>query len=329
MLKRNEGNVKKVKGDNQYNGFTLAELLAVITVLAIIALIIFPIIKGVVSDSKRKAFEDSVYGLMKSIEMDYQNDDSFGDRSYSYENGKLVLTDLQGETMNQSIKVEGMIEDGVGEMYIDVKGNVSFMVYNDEWCAVKDSNDNKITVEKKTDSNCVPPTPLYCFEFDHETGTITDYYGAVYDEDFVWYWDDIWEPILIEEAKDEKCNKNVVIPSVIDGVKVKNIGYRSFENNDINSVVIPDSVIEIRDSAFEFNGNLSSVQFGHNVEYIGNSAFGVHHLTNIKIPSSVEKIESYAFSCYMHTEGINAIYEDESNMPSIGYRAFASGCYYG
>lgn len=298
MLKRNEGNVKKVKGDDQYNGFTLAELLAVITVLAIIALIIFPIIKGVVSDSKRKAFEDSVYGLMKSIEMDYQNDDSFGDRSYSYENGKLVLTDLQGEVMDQSIKVEGIIENGVGEMYIDVKGNVSFMVYNDEWCAVKDSNDNKITVEKKTDSNCdTAALPDICFEFDKSTRTITIYYGAVYD---MWEWDD---PTIIQEAIDERCTTEVVIPSMINGIPVERIGKEAFYSRGLTSVVFPDTV-----------------------EIIEPDAFSVHHLTNITIPKSVTAIGNYAFACYGHIGQLNVIYEDESNLPKMGYDVFDPDC---
>jgi len=52
-------------------GFTLIELLAVIVILAIIALIATPIILNIVQKARKSAAEDSVYGIMKALELSY------------------------------------------------------------------------------------------------------------------------------------------------------------------------------------------------------------------------------------------------------------------
>ena len=59
----------KVKQNRK--GFTLIELLAVIVILAIIALIATPIILNVINDSRKKAAIDSSYGVIKSIQLAY------------------------------------------------------------------------------------------------------------------------------------------------------------------------------------------------------------------------------------------------------------------
>ncbi len=53
------------------NGFTLIELLAVIIVLAIIALIATPIIFNVIENAKLKALENSTYGVVDAVRMQY------------------------------------------------------------------------------------------------------------------------------------------------------------------------------------------------------------------------------------------------------------------
>ena len=52
-------------------GFTLVELLAVITILAVIALITTPIIFGVIEDSRMNTFTRSVEEMRNVIDMDY------------------------------------------------------------------------------------------------------------------------------------------------------------------------------------------------------------------------------------------------------------------
>lgn len=79
--------------------------------------------------------------------------------------------------------------------------------------------------------------------FDKETGTITD------------------------------CDVSVTkadIPEEIDGVKVRNIGYRAFYDCDsLTSIKIPDSVTSIETCAFEDCDSLTSIEIPDSVTSIG------------------------------------------------------------
>ncbi len=166
----------------------------------------------------------------------------------------------------------------------------------------------KINVYAKQGVFVNEPTESSCFVFDETTGTITNYQEI--------------------DASGNECPKDVIIPRQIDGVDVVNIGKASsvsralivmgpFTNKGLTSVVIPDSVTTIGDSAFRFNpltsvtlpdsvttiGNhafsnnqLTSVIIGKKVNNIGTSAFNNNQLTSITIPDSVTTIGNYAFS---------------------------------
>jgi len=70
-------------------------------------------------------------------------------------------------------------------------------------------------------------------------------------------------------------DKNVVIPSTIEGIKVTEIGTRAFlENKDIISVSIPDSVINIGAGAFSGCESLISITIPDSVTRIDYGAFG-------------------------------------------------------
>lgn len=83
----------------------------------------------------------------------------------------------------------------------------------------------------------------------------------------------------------------VVIPN-----SVRIIGVRAFEQTAITSVTIPDSVLEIRESAFGDCSALTSVVIPNSVQKIGIAAF--HRCSSLKsviIPNSVQEIGSLAF----------------------------------
>lgn len=58
---------------NNTKGFTLIELLAVIVILAIIALIATPIVLNIIEKARRSAAQDSVYGVMESVKLAYED----------------------------------------------------------------------------------------------------------------------------------------------------------------------------------------------------------------------------------------------------------------
>jgi uncharacterized repeat protein (TIGR02543 family) len=88
---------------------------------------------------------------------------------------------------------------------------------------------------------------------------------------------------------------SVVIPSMNDGLPIVEIGESVFEENDLTSVTIPNSVTTIGDDAFREN-ELTYVTIPSSVTIIGDRAFYKNKLTSITIPSSVMSIGQSAFN---------------------------------
>lgn len=88
----------------------------------------------------------------------------------------------------------------------------------------------------------------------------------------------------------------IVIPDVIDGINVTQIGLFAFQNTNLTSVIIPDTVTKISQSAFDNCKSLSKVYIPDSVIEIGHAAF-IHssQLKEITIADRVHRIESSAF----------------------------------
>ena len=147
---------------------------------------------------------------------------------------------------------------------------------------------NSITLTCNT--NLVTFTDEACFTFNSETGAITDY--------------------------DDNCEKDVKIPSQIGGVAVTSIGLDAFRENNLTSVIIPDSVTSIGTYAF-YNNNLTSVTIGNSVTSIVDYAFSQNRLTGVTIGNSVTSIGNAAFS-YNSLTSVTI----PSSVTSIGQDAF-------
>ena len=72
---------------------------------------------------------------------------------------------------------------------------------------------------------------------------------------------------------------DVVIPSNINGKKVVEIASNAFQNKQLTSVIIPNSVTSIGDSAF-WENQLTSVTIPSSVTYMGASAFNNNQLSD-------------------------------------------------
>ena len=95
------------------------------------------------------------------------------------------------------------------------------------------------------------------FFFDEQSKTINDYTGSV---------------------------TEVKIPSKINGLDVKCVGYGAFMDcTELTSVEIPDGVISISINAFKNCPSLESIKIPESVSFIGSSAFGgTKYLENFK-----------------------------------------------
>ncbi|MGN0634760.1 MAG: leucine-rich repeat protein [Acutalibacteraceae bacterium] len=171
----------------------------------------------------------------------------------------------------------------------------------------------------------------FSWEFDRDNGTLTirgegdlpespwQFYGG-------WKNDDVVQHVVLEDG-------------------IISISAWFFDNWDFKTISLPDSITEIKDSAFIHCYQLESVIIPDGVEIIGESAFyGCDSLTEVTIPSSVEiiaynafcdcshlselsiakgvkEIGNYAFQfCYSLTE-----VTIPSSVKTIGYYAF-QGC---
>ena len=117
--------------------------------------------------------------------------------------------------------------------------------------------------------------------------------------------------------------KRIVIADTYNGVPVTSIYEKAFYNNDnITSVVIPDSVTSIGGYAFAYCSSLTSVTIPDSVTSIGDFAFNCcSSLTSVTIPDSVTSIGDYAFNC---CSSLTSVVIGDS-VTSIGSSAF-EGC---
>ena len=102
-------------------------------------------------------------------------------------------------------------------------------------------------------------------------------------------------------AKITKYNgteSNVTVPGELGGKTVSEIGEKAFQDNDeIESVTIPDGIKTIGTSAFADCDMLEGIEFSSTVETIGKEAFrNCRGLQTVDIPSTVKTIEEKAFS---------------------------------
>lgn len=113
-------------------------------------------------------------------------------------------------------------------------------------------------------------------------------YMAVQDENFKNY-------IRITKARD--IHGDVVIPSSIDGLPVREIDSQAFANQEkITSVTIPDTVIKIKDRAFYACSALQKIKLPENLSFLGYSAFvNCRNLKSIDIPGTIHYIDDYTF----------------------------------
>lgn len=189
-------------------------------------------------------------------------------------------------------KVSTDTTPNIGNMLIVTVPNLkNGLSYTFKVVATNDIGDS----EESAESNEVTPGPSGFITASNGDGTlkITGYNGTVPTE--------------------------LVIPEVIDGKLVTHIDSHGFAGQELESIVLPPSIIEIGDHAFRENqlqtitipasvkkigessfamNQLTRVTFdlGGNLVDIGNSAFYLNELENIIFPSSVQTIGGSAFS---------------------------------
>ena len=101
------------------------------------------------------------------------------------------------------------------------------------------------------------------------------------------------------------------------------IGDSAFKGNEnLKSIIMPNTVIGINSNAFENCSHLQSITLPNNLTSIGNASFkGCSSLSSITIPNSVMSIEPNVFENCSHLQSITL----PNNLTSIGNASF-KGC---
>lgn len=90
---------------------------------------------------------------------------------------------------------------------------------------------------------------------------------------------------------------SVEIPSNLEGREVTIIGASSFYNSQIESIILPNTIVEIQSTAFVDCVNLTSFNIPDSVRGLGmNLFYGCNALDSIYIPASVEYMNNLVFS---------------------------------
>ena len=112
---------------------------------------------------------------------------------------------------------------------------------------------------------------------------------------------------------------DIICPDIYNGLPVKEIGNKAFDETSLNSIVIPNTVTRIGDYAFYRCTSLKSIEIPDSVTSFGDYAFyACTSLKNVKIPHLVTSIGSYAFSGCISFTSI----EIPDSVTSIGDWAF-------
>lgn len=135
---------------------------------------------------------------------------------------------------------------------------------------------------------------------------------------------DDWKIYISEEGKIsikeyKGSSENVAIPDNFDGFPVVFIERNAFQEKDVVSVTIPDSVTYIGYGAFDSCSKLKSVVIGKSVETISERAFcNCKSLEKIVIPDSVYRIRERTF---FNCENLTSV-DFGNSLEEIGNEAF-------
>lgn len=137
-------------------GFTLIELLSVLVILVIVTAITYPLIDDTIEKQRKKAFKNSIEGIMRSTEERNAASGFKVNAIYTFNTDLLTLTEENGETPTSSVSIEtsGKMENGTGNVYINATGELAIVISNGKWCGIKRYNEKEVTVIDYSQNTC-------------------------------------------------------------------------------------------------------------------------------------------------------------------------------
>lgn len=282
-------------------GFTLVELVAVLVLIAVLGIIIYPRVSNIVEENKKKAFMESVKSTIRSYDT-YLASENYPDL------GEIDITSGIIPTVEASNWKSGVIEKIGNDIYVE-------NFYDGNFCAF--GYEDSLVL---TRGEC-KKTPNSCFAFDETTKTITGYkLGGSCTRTVI-------IPDVIKGVNVEAIGSNAFYNKGLDYVimpaTIVTIGEFAFASNKLTSITIPNNVVSIGRGAFNDNNlpdqqafiykknadktydtthlvgyggkKRSNIVVPENVEIIGDYAFRYNDITSITLPEGLKEIRSHAF----------------------------------
>lgn len=265
-------------------GFTMIEMLIVLTVLLILSALIVPQVVNAIESSKVTADQANVRTLntvtalyrSKDLESDPFNDESISN------------TDL----------IEVLVTNGFLSTIIEPKSkDASFnWLINDKKWALIIANGQYIV--SSVDGLIIITTG----------GHVGYLKGDYNNEDLL----NIVIPVALDDQvikniwQDVFKDKGIESISFAQGSQIVQIHARAFYNNNLSSIDLPDTIERIDLWSFKDN-NLSEIKLPSSLVVVEQRAFEGNELTKIEIGNNVETIKDRAFG--EHTDSFKQAYE--------------------
>src|SRR5574344_461625 len=288
-------------------GFTLVELLAVIVILGVIALIVTPIVTGVIKKSKDSAAINSSYQYEEAAEL-YVSEATGNNKNLIYSNMVRVL-DVTGTTASG------------GYIKANKDGEIAYGLILDGRCVVKSFSEQSASISEDKSlcsSTVIPPTS--CFEYETLTASdLSTYNNLLSVGDIVITGYSCGDTLKTEYHMDSPLNvthsvfnndgtyTDIEIPSTIDGSPVTGIANGAFEcsevaqtsNRNIYNIkpsflgtkkndIEPSLLVESKDSydVNKTNGRgIHTLALPSSMKYIGVVSFGFNEVEKITFSS--------------------------------------------
>lgn len=203
-------------------GLTIIELLAVIVIVVVIVLISTPIFLRIIENSRKKALENTGYGIIESIREFY----------IDHLSEKGVVGDHSFTFPNQTLKISGAIPNGNAKLYAD--GTISIAIHDHRFCATKGRNEDIITLTDYVEGKCFLDAPILATDKiksyigKSEVVDLEDYgirYQGKDPKNYVSFNDELWRIIGIVDGK-------------VKIVRNESIGEQSWDSSTSNDVEI-------------------------------------------------------------------------------------------
>lgn len=141
---------------------------------------------------------------------------------------------------------------------------------------------------------------------------------------------DVYESYVeITGSVKEDLTGELIIPEMLENLPVRSVGDTAFggpgegfttPGYSISSLILPDNLYQISNSAFYKCENLKSITFGKELTTIGSMAFAHTDITSVEIPDKVTETGSSIFLCCENLEKVT-IGKSMTNIPDSMFQA--------